>query len=113
MSRLKIECARRQLGTALDLYLRDLDPISVHCLASGGWEVIAVYAEKAGAQPLGSQILKEQPHLKMEDLRKIQVDYWNAFKHAEEVKRSHHLRCRTRHGRHKKRGMHDGVRCII
>ena len=48
MSRLKIECARRQLGTALDLYLRDLDPVSVHCLANGGCELIQFHAAKAG-----------------------------------------------------------------
>jgi len=51
MSKLKVESARRQLGTALHLYLRNLDPVSVHCLANGGCEVIEFYAEKAGGQP--------------------------------------------------------------
>jgi len=40
MSKLKIECARRQLGTALNLYLRNLDPGSVHCLANGRCELV-------------------------------------------------------------------------
>lgn len=33
---LKAAVARRQLGTALALFLDDSDPISVHCLACGG-----------------------------------------------------------------------------
>jgi hypothetical protein len=51
MSQLKIESARRQLGTALALYLSDHDPVSVHCLAGGGCEVIEFYAKKAGSEP--------------------------------------------------------------
>ena len=82
MSQYKIECARRQLGTALDLYLRDLDPVSVHCLANGGCEVIEFYAEKAGAQPFVSHILQTQPHLDMKKIKTIQRQHWNAFKHA-------------------------------
>jgi hypothetical protein len=82
MSRLKIECARRQLGTALDLYLRDRDPVSVHCLVNGGCELIEFYAKKAGAQPFVSHILQTQPHLDIKALRKVQRQYWNAFKHA-------------------------------
>ena len=63
MSDLKIECARRQLGTALHLYLRDLDPVSVHCLANGGCELIEFYAKKAGAKPFVLHILETQPKL--------------------------------------------------
>jgi hypothetical protein len=82
MSHLKIECARRQLGTALHLYLRDLDPVSIHCLANGGCELIEFYANKAGSTPFVSQILKTWPHLDIKELRKVQRKYWNAFKHA-------------------------------
>ena len=35
------ELARRQLGTALYLFLNDLDSISVHSLACGGGELSA------------------------------------------------------------------------
>jgi hypothetical protein len=31
----KLEVVRRQLGTALALFLNDHDPVSVHVLASG------------------------------------------------------------------------------
>jgi hypothetical protein len=48
MSQLKVEVARGQLGTGLFLCLHDFDPVSVHCLASAGCEVIEHFAEKAG-----------------------------------------------------------------
>ena len=46
----KIEAARRQLGTALALYLKDQDPVSVHCLAGAGCELIEYYAQKSGGE---------------------------------------------------------------
>ena len=82
MSRLKIEVARRQLGTALALYLDDHDPVSVHCLAGGGCELIEHYAKKAGGQPFTSVVLKLQPDLDIKTLRKAQRQFWTAFKHA-------------------------------
>jgi hypothetical protein len=82
MSNLKIESARRQLGTATALYLQDHDPVSVHCLAGGGCELIEYYAKKVGAQPFTSYMLKSRPDLDIAKLRKIQRQYWNAFKHA-------------------------------
>jgi hypothetical protein len=82
MSKLKIESARRQLGTALDLYLRDLDPVSVHCVANGGCELIEFYAKKAGGQPFTSHVLKTWPDLDMPSLRRSHRKYWTAFKHA-------------------------------
>lgn len=82
MSNLKIASARRQLGTALALYLQDLDPVSVHCLAGGGCELIEYYAKKAGAQPFTAHALKTFPELKIQGIRKLQREFWNAFKHA-------------------------------
>jgi hypothetical protein len=82
MSHLKIESARRQLGTALALYLQDSDPVSVHCLANGGCELIEYYAKKAGGEPFTSHILKTWPDLDIKKLRRIQRKYWTAFKHA-------------------------------
>jgi hypothetical protein len=40
----KAQIARRQLGTALALFIEDLDPVSVHTLACAGGE-IAEYAQ--------------------------------------------------------------------
>ncbi len=82
MSKLKIASARRQLGTALALYLQDSDPVSVHCLAGGGCELIEYYAKKAGAQPFASHVLMTFPEMKIQEVRKLQRQYWNAFKHA-------------------------------
>lgn len=79
---LKIEGARRQLGTALAFYLDDLDPVSVHCLAGGGCEVIEFYAEKSGGSPFKNHILETATDLDIEELRRLQRQYWNAFKHA-------------------------------
>jgi len=59
----KIEIARRQLGTALALYLQDQDPVSVHCLAGGGCELIEYYAKEAGAKPLTSHIMEVMPDI--------------------------------------------------
>jgi hypothetical protein len=52
MSDLKIEVARRQLGMATELYLRDLDPVSVHSLANAGCELIEFYARKLSGKAL-------------------------------------------------------------
>lgn len=82
MSHLKIASARRQLGTALALYLQDADPVSVHCLAGGGCELIEYYAKRVGAEPFTSHALKTFPEIKVQEIRKLQRQYWNAFKHA-------------------------------
>jgi hypothetical protein len=78
----KIEAARRQLGTALALYLQDQDPVSVHCLAGGGCELIEYYAQKAGGEPFSSHALATFPDLSIGQLRKLQRQHWTAFKHA-------------------------------
>jgi hypothetical protein len=78
----KVEAARRQLGSALALYLQDHDPVSVHCLAGGGCELIEYYAQKAGGEPFSSHALATFPDLDVRELRRLQRQYWNAFKHA-------------------------------
>jgi hypothetical protein len=82
MSHLKIEAARRQLGHALDLFLQDRDPVSVHCLAGGGCGLIEYHATKAGGEPFTSFMLKTNPDLDIKTIRKRQRQYWTAFKHA-------------------------------
>lgn len=78
----KIEVARRQLGTALSLYLNDSDPVSVLCLAGGGCEVIEHFAAKGGGKPFVSHALEVHPSMDIGKLHGIQRKYWNAFKHA-------------------------------
>ncbi len=78
----KAQVARRQLGTALALFVDDLDPISVHTLACAGGEIAEHLTRSAGAQPFVAHALASFPDLKMADLRRLQNQFWNAFKHA-------------------------------
>ncbi|RXG88727.1 hypothetical protein [Bradyrhizobium zhanjiangense] len=40
----KLNVARHQLGTALDLFIKDRDPVAVQCLACGGSALIDAIA---------------------------------------------------------------------
>jgi len=57
----KIMVARAQLTMALDLFVRDKDPISIQCLACGGGDVVEGLAEFHGVEPFAMHILKTQP----------------------------------------------------
>jgi DNA invertase Pin-like site-specific DNA recombinase len=78
----KLEVARRQLGTAFDLFIRDRDPVSVQSLACGAGEILDVLAEQAGTEPFSTHILATRPDLDMVKIRQIRNQFWNAFKHA-------------------------------
>jgi hypothetical protein len=78
----KAEVARRQLGTALDMFLHGRDPVSAHCLAVGGGEIAEWLAEKAGAEAFTSHVLITFPHLTVADIKGVRKKHWNAFKHA-------------------------------
>jgi hypothetical protein len=72
----KIQVARSQLMTALDLFTRDKDPISVHCLACGGGEVIEGLAEAKAEQVFATHILKTQPEMDRAKVRRLgKVDF--------------------------------------
>jgi hypothetical protein len=64
----KTEVARRQLGTALALFIEDLDPISVHTLARAGGEIAEHLTRKAMSKPFIDHALATFPD---ETLRKI------------------------------------------
>lgn len=78
----KLEAARAQLGTALDLFIRDRDPISVHVLASGAAEVLDALADRAGIFRMSTHILDTVPDITMQEIRGLRNQHWNAFKHA-------------------------------
>jgi hypothetical protein len=82
----KIVVARAQLMTALDLFLRDKDPISIQCLACGGGEIIEALAEAHGEEPFAMHILETQPDMDRRAIRKLRNQYWNAFKHFSDRK---------------------------
>jgi hypothetical protein len=78
----KTEIARRQLGTALALFLEDSDPVSVHTLACAGCEIAEYLTHKAGVEPFSTHALATFPDLDIGKIRQLQNQYWNAFKHA-------------------------------
>ena len=78
----KAQVARRQLGTALALFIDDLDPVSVHTLACAGGEVAEHLTRKAGIQPFTSHALATFPDLDLKEVRRLQNQFWNSFKHA-------------------------------
>jgi len=82
----KIAVARAQLITALDLFVRDKDPISVQCLACGGGEVIEGLAETHGEEVFATHIMKTQPDMDRAAIRRLRNQYWNAFKHFFDLK---------------------------
>ena len=78
----KAAVARRQLGTALSLFLADEDPVSVHCLACGGGEIADFLAKEAGKMPFSQHALETNPDMKIGELQILRNKYWNAMKHA-------------------------------
>ena len=77
----KTEIARRQLGTALSLYLDDRDPVSVHLLACAGMEIAEHLSIKAGSQPF--RIFGQEGNaLSAAEYGDIRSLFANAFKHA-------------------------------
>ena len=65
----KIVVARAQMVMALDLFVRDKDPISIQCLACGGGEVVEGLAEAHGEEPFAMHILKTQPDMDRKAIR--------------------------------------------
>ena len=57
----KVEIARRQLGAALEMFLRGQDPVSVHCLAMAGCEIAEWLTENVGAKAFKTHILTNVP----------------------------------------------------
>lgn len=81
MPNLKAVAARRQLGTALALHLRDQDPFSVHVLASGGAELAEGLAEEAGSKPVRDSTLASWPGVTEKVYYERKKYHVNAMKH--------------------------------
>jgi hypothetical protein len=82
----KIMVARAQLVTATDLFMRDKSPISVHCLACGGGEVVEGLAKFHGEETFATHFLETQPNMDRIKIRVLRNRYWNAFKHFFDLK---------------------------
>ena len=76
------EIVRRQLGVAMQLFLDDLDPISIHCLASSAAENASLLAKAKSGHTLNDHILYTFPHRQLKDIRKLRNQYWTPIKHA-------------------------------
>lgn len=77
----KIEVARRQLSTALWLFLEDLDPVSVHTLVGAGCELAEHLARDVGGSPFLEHVLRTNPELTRQRYYGLARQYYNAFKH--------------------------------
>ena len=78
----KVELARRQLGTALSLYLDGHDPVSVQCLVCGGCELAEHLAIKSGGPPFWKLPLASYPSMTVRDFTELRNKFWNAFKYS-------------------------------
>lgn len=78
----KLKVARSQLGTAMELFLRDRDPISIQVLACGSAEILEKLARLSGKEPISTHILATHPALDIEKLYAARNLFWNAFKHV-------------------------------
>jgi hypothetical protein len=78
---IKLQIARAQLGSALSMFIRDKDPLSVHALACGGSEIMEGLAETKGISTLSTHILETVPDIDMRKIKALRNQYWNAIKH--------------------------------
>jgi len=78
----KLEAARRQLNTALELWFDDGDPVAIHTLAYAAYEIIHVLSKKNGrlrALVFDSDIIKDEFRSEWNVLVKKEDNF---FKHA-------------------------------
>ena len=78
----KLEAARRQLGTATEMFLKDGDPVSVHSLACAAAEILETLTANAGKDGLMGILLRENTDPTAVDVRRYRNQGWDAFKHA-------------------------------
>jgi hypothetical protein len=79
----KIEIARRELGSALHLFLGDYCPVSVHVLASAGGEITQGLADKAGGHAYREALPLMSPPQTERSVNDAMRLFSNAFKHLE------------------------------
>ncbi len=75
----KLDIARHQVGTALDLFIRDRDAASVQCLACGGAELIEGIATHQGVEPLSTHMLQTYPAMDMNSATEITAPVLERF----------------------------------
>lgn len=78
LSNAKLAVCRYQLGTALSLFIKDRDPVSVHTLACAACEMLESMAVINKIETFSTTILK---NYSQRDIREARHVYYNAFKH--------------------------------
>ncbi len=80
----KLQAAESQLKTAIELFFKERDSISIHTLASASQEILEVLGKKKGIK---SERLKMLEMYKPEERGKVHNKLWyhkNFFKHADQ-----------------------------
>lgn len=73
---------RRLLGGATDLFLRDADPILVHCLASSALEHADLIAENFSNDSLKNHVMNTYPKMKQSEYKRLRNKNWTVIKHS-------------------------------
>ncbi len=80
----KLEAAKRQLETAINLYFSDGDPISIHTLTSAGYNIIRDVSKKQGRSLIVKDLAVEHAKPEFRDMVKRELNRAeNFFKHGE------------------------------
>jgi len=80
----KIDAARRQLVTAVRLYLDGGDPVSVYQLAANAWEIVDALSQHRGVEIMSTRIRADIPERKDLRLHFVNKPNRNFFKHADD-----------------------------
>ena len=78
----KLDAARRQLSTAISLFLREQDTVSTHTLTAAGHQILRNLAKLRGI----SSLIKDNPHVRPERRAEFIAavnEAENFFKHAD------------------------------
>ena len=82
----RTEIVRRLLGTATQLFIDDLDPVSVHCLACSAAEHASFLISEKKSNSFNTHILKTFPGKSLKDVQRLRNRDWNILKHAKDRK---------------------------
>jgi len=79
----KLEAAKNQLGTALDLFFQEEDIVSIHTLASAAHQILEDIAKEKKVDSIREEFLKSVPLDKKTLVRDVLRSPANFLKHAD------------------------------
>ncbi|HXE42340.1 MAG TPA: hypothetical protein VN516_04880 [Candidatus Baltobacteraceae bacterium] len=82
----KLDCARRQLELAIELFFMERDPVSIHTLAGATYQLLADINKHRGGKPLTTELEGLKRFVipgKEKELAKLFKEAENFFKHAD------------------------------